>query len=412
MNGYSHANIMIGAVDALPVAYRELLEPMRGLLADVANYPDYFDDPTRPVADKERIDPEWRRFCVFPESMAGPFLHAWPYSNDEQAKRRPITTYWMELAIAAWHEGDRASFIKFMGCLSHMLGDITQSAHLMDLRLLAELLPHPESMPNFHYHTDIEAVTGVCGALRPPMLLGLSVEEAAWRLSADNTTAVRHCRRHIVPIAQALFAGNYAEAERVAGEPVTWAAQSTLDLLYSTLKLACGDITDDDAQSLATIDLRLWKPDTEQHDLVYSSAILDGNRNTPPSGAPIIPGLLRDAQGNVHHVPGIGMLPHSGMNGPRTSWMRYELPMGVFSRFTTQVGMHAELTQDGATEFIIELDDREVFRSGRRTAVDPALPVSIDLENATALTMMVADANDARTFWHNHAYWGEPQLLK
>jgi hypothetical protein len=52
------------------------------------------------------------------------------------------------------------------------------------------------------------------------------------------------------------------------------------------------------------------------------------------------------------------------------------------------------------------------FASGRRTAADPALRVKVPLEQAGHLTLMVRDANEGTTFWHNHAFWGEPRLSK
>jgi hypothetical protein len=403
---------MIGAFDALPQAQRTSLKEVRSLLPAVGNYPDIFDNPTVSDEDKAKIDPDWKRFCSFPKGMDGINLHSWPHPNTDQAKCRPIAIHWLTQAIDAYRRGDIASFIKFIGCLSHWFGDLTQSAHLMDSELLAQLVPAPPSMCTFHYHTDLEAVTGQCDKLRPPQLLGLSVEEVAWRQAAINTEAMRECRRYIIPLLQAIFSGQKEEAERRAEPPVTRAAQLTADIMYTASRLARGDISEKEAQRFGTVDLRLWKADAEMHDLVYGGAILDGNRNTPPAGAPIVGGNLLFSNGTVQAVRGLGVLPHSGMNGPRACWMRYSLPVGIFSKFEAVVGMNAELTREGAADFVVLLDGREVFRSGRRTAKDPAIPVSIKLDGSTELTLKVEDANDRKTFWNNHAYWGEPRLVK
>jgi hypothetical protein len=282
----------------------------------------------------------------------------------------------------------------------------------MDLELLAQLLPAPATMKDFHYHTDLEAVTGTCGRLEAARLLGISVAETAWRLVAANSRAMIECRRYIVPTLQALFTGRAEEAERLAGPPVTLAAQYTLDLLYTALKLAREDFSATEERALHTIDLRLWRPDAQRHDSVYGGAILDGNRNTLPSGASTVPAKLRFDDGQVRPVRGLGVLPHSGMAGPRDCWMRYELPPGVFARFEATVGMHAELVQDGAADFVVELDGREVFRSGKRTAVNAALPITVELGGRTQLTLKVEDANNGATFWNNHALWAQPRLEK
>jgi hypothetical protein len=412
MNATAHGDIMTGAFDSLPARWRQPLEPLRPLLNQVANYPDYFDDPTRPESDKARIDPQWMRFCCFPPAMDGGNLHAWPHPNSQQDCWRPITRHWMGQAIDCWRQGDGAGFIKFIGCLSHMEGDLTQPVHLIDQKLLSELLPIPAQWGNFHYHTSVEAVTGDCGELRPPRLLGTGVDESAWRLAAIHLQDMADCRGRIVPIVQALFAGDEVEAQRQAGPPVTLAAQNTADILYTVLQLASGQISDAERQALAAVDLRDRKPDAEFHDLVYGDAIRDGNRSTPPSGAPIVPAELRLANGQVQRVKGLGMLPHSGMNGPHHCWMRFSLPAGVFNHFEAVVGMHAGLVREGAVEFVVELDGQPAFRSKRRTAQDSAMAVSVAVGKATQLTLKVEDANDGKTFWNNHALWGQPRLVK
>jgi hypothetical protein len=92
--------------------------------------------------------------------------------------------------------------------------------------------------------------------------------------------------------------------------------------------------------------------------------------------------------------------------------MRYGLPAGVFDRFEATVGVHAGLTTRGAVEFVVELDGREAFRSGRLTAADAAVPVSVPLGLSAELVLKVVDANEGTTYFDNHAIWGEPVLWK
>jgi len=408
---------MIGAFNALPVSWREALEPQRPLLPQVGNYPDYFDDPSKPDEKKDAIDPEWRRFCLFPSGMEAKCLHHWPHSINEQNAFRPVIEYWLQQAIDAYRANDAVGFVKFIGCLSHYEGDVTQPAHLLNhfnyLTILREMMPPPSTMSNFDYHVDLERVTGICGPLEPARLLGTSVVEAAWRLAAWNAQAVSEMRRYILPTLQAIFDERKDEAQRLAEPPVTRAGQFTLDLFCTALRLATGDIPEAEKETLARgVDLRVWKADAESHDLVYGgSAILDGSRPTPPAGAPIIPARLRFEDG-IRTVRGLGVLPHSGVAGPRECWLRYGLPRGVFTRFEATVGMHSEETGEGAAEFIVELDSQPQWRSGRRTAQDWAMPISLELGASETITLKVVDANEGRTFWKNHAIWAEPVLLK
>lgn len=67
--------------------------------------------------------------------------------------------------IDTYKKEDFSDFIKFAGCLSHLFGDTTQPAHLgydLNLEFISQLVPRPNKaqFKNFHYHTDIEAVTG------------------------------------------------------------------------------------------------------------------------------------------------------------------------------------------------------------------------------------------------------------
>jgi hypothetical protein len=412
MNGIAHQNILRSAFSVQPEELQEHLVPVEAANPQASNYPDIFDDPTKPETEKDILDPDWRSFCLFPENMDGRNLHAWPHPNTKQTLWRPVTEHLLSRAVGAWRNDDLTAFVKFIGCMSHFFGDTTQPAHIADLEFIEQLMPAPSSMQGFHYHTGMEAVTGECGVLRPPQLLGLCVEETAWRVANMNTRAMRECRCYIVPLLQAIFEGDTNAAIKHAGPPVTIAAQLTADLTYTAWRLATGSISTSERNALASVDLRLWLPDDSKHDSVYGDAILDGNRATPPGGAPIVPARIRSAYGELRIAKGLGMLPHSGMWGVRECYVRYELPPALFESFEAEIGMNADITTAGAVYFVIERDDREVFHSRRMTATSPAMPVSLRLGAGRTLTLKVVDANDGKTFWNNHAFWAEPRLVR
>jgi hypothetical protein len=417
MNGIAHTNILKGAFASLPKGMQAKLTSVVPLLETVGNYPDYFDDPTRPAEEKREIDPDWERFCVYPDELAGKALHFWPCGVTDQAGRRPLMVYLMSRSLESYRAGNLEDFIKFIGCLSHLFGDTTQAAHLgvdISLGFIAQLMPKPDTpdFADFHYHTSIEAVTGECGVLRSPQLLGTSLEESAWRLAQRCSQAVVDCRRFIIPILQALFAGEQKKAEELAGPAVTIAAQLTVDALYTIVLLADDMISSEQREQLAEIDLRLLQADAAFHDLVYGGPVLDGNKDVPPNNAPITPGKLLMPDGSLQAIKGIGVLPHSGMSGPRECRMTYQLPVGVFQCFSALVGMHADLAKDGACDFVVEADGAEIYRSGRMTAQTAAQTIELDISTVKELTLKVEDANDGATFWHNHAFWGCPRLRK
>ena len=412
MNGLSHPKIMIGAYLSLPEEMRRTLNLPLELVGNVGNYPDYFDDPTRPVEQKRAIDPDWETYTVYPEELEAPMLHFFPAPPSEQWKRIGIYTYLLKRMTVSFREKKYSDFIKFSGCLSHAMGDATQPAHIgpdSSNVFLSQMLPVPPGRPHlkaFHYHTSVEAVNGECGPLPPPRLLGASEAEVAWKTASDAQNAVVYCRRFIIPTIQALFDNDLKKAESFAAEPVTIAAELTANAIYSAIRIARCEIGE-----LPPVDLRRLLPVEEFHDLVYGAAVLDGNRNVPPNNVPVTPGLLR-VNGRPETFPGLGMLPHSGMNGERSCYMTWVLPRQVFKRFPALAGMHATLAVGGAAEFQVLLDGETVWSSGRMTMEMDAAAISVELGSASTITLKVLDANNGSSFWRNHAYWGKPQLLR
>jgi hypothetical protein len=336
-------------------------------------------------------------------------MHFWPHRHTEAEQIRPMLEYLLAQAIEALKKRDIDGGVKFLGCLSHYLGDGTQPAHLIKEDLMKRLVPPPEHLKYFHYHRDLEAITGQCAALRPARLLGTSVPEAMWRLADEIVTGFEHCQRYVVPSLQAIFSGNIEEAEAIAGKPMTIAAQQTLDVMHTALGMASGTFDPEQVNALSRVDVRDLAPIEQFIDMVYGGALRDGNRQDPPKGA-VVPSRLR-MNGTVRTIGGLGVLPHSGMNRQRDCFLTYALPAGVFNRFECRVGLHPEIAE-GAVEFVVELNGEPVERTGRMTQQDESRPLSVPLGTATRLTLRVADANDGRTFWTNHAIWGEPTLLK
>lgn len=417
MNGIAHTRIMRAAFGSLPEDPRLPWKAFPEIIDVAGNYPDLFDNPTASEETKRAVDPHWERFCRFPETMEARSLHSWPHTIEDQPAWQPVIRHWLNEAITSCRAGEVPAFIKWIGCLSHHEGDVTQPAHVLGLlsgvKLMEELLPKPPHLPNFNYHSDLEAVTGeVLLPLPPPRLLGTSVEEAAWRLCALNTLAVKEMKQYVVPTLQAIFAGDESGAERLAGSPVTLAARLTQDLLYTALRLAHCDASAEELDALQTLDLRLWPASEESHDLVYGGhAILDGSLRIPPYPGPKVPAVLRAAEG-VSPVPALGVLPCSGLTSAREVWMRYDLPPQVFSSFRALVGLHAELGAEGMVEFVVELDGQEAWSSSMLRGADEALPVEVPLGRARSMRLLVRDRSEGRSFWQNHALWASPRLVK
>lgn len=400
------------AFSAVPEKWRSAITVPEEIIEQAGNYPDLFDDPTVPPEKKQIIDPEWAKYTVYPEGLPARSLHFVPAPYADQFPRIPVYRYLLMRMIGSWRKKEFNDFVKFSGCLSHAMGDCTQPAHIgpdpdSNGQILRQLLPVPEipRLRDFHYHTSVEAVCGKCGMLDTPQLLGESPEEAAWKLACLAQKAVYSCRRFLIPTIEALFANDLVRAEELAQGPVTAAAQLTVNAVFTAILLAegtAGDLPDEDLCTLPAIQ--------EFHDLVYGGAILNGNKKVPPNNAPILPGKLL-INGVPTPFPGLGMLPHSGMNGERSCFSSWVLPEKTFTFFSAKVGLHAEIGT-GAVEFLVLLDEKTVWSSGRMTGNSNAKECRIMLGSAQTLTLKVMDANNGTTFWDNHAYWAEPRLRR
>ena len=399
MNYQAHANIFRGAVAALPDPLRQQIAAFEDLLDDAGNYPDIFDNGTLPEADKDAIDPGWRRFCLYPEGMAGKNMHSWPFPREQQTDHLPMLRHLFGHAVDAWKAGDIEGGIKFAGCLSHYLGDVTQPAHLLDQQLMEQLLPTPGDYSEFHYHFTVEAVVGACPPLAAPKLLGASLDEACWRLMEFNRRAINDCRAFIVPTVQALFARDGEKAAELAAYPVQVAAEGTRDILYTVAALATGDFV---ADRSAPLDLRTWFPDRQSIPIAYGKAFIDQNKSSGPTNGPLHPAKLRTTTGDVQEVHGLGVIGRS--------WLQWSLPAGLFDRFEATIGMHPELATGGSGDFVVLLDGNEVFRSGPMTLDDPGRAISVPLGESTELTLRVDDPSGGLTFYFNHAVWASPVL--
>ena len=74
-------------------------------------------------------------------------------------------------------------------------------------------------------------------------------------------------------------------------------------------------------------------------------------------------------------------------------------------RFRAMVGVDDETDGKGSVRFIVTLDNKKVFDSGRMNGKDKAKAVNVDLKGGTLLTLEVEDAGDGINY--DHADWAD-----
>lgn len=78
---------------------------------------------------------------------------------------------------------------------------------------------------------------------------------------------------------------------------------------------------------------------------------------------------------------------------------------GVGRRFSARAGLDDEVLGAGSIVFVVNVDDKEVWRSPVMRKGDAAVPVSVDLTGAKVLSLLVEDAGDGIDY--DHADWAD-----
>jgi hypothetical protein len=99
---------------------------------------------------------------------------------------------------------------------------------------------------------------------------------------------------------------------------------------------------------------------------------------------------------------------YRGLGAHAASRIVYALPAG-YATFAATIGKDQEVP-GGSIVFVVQLDGREVFRSGVFRNDTPPQDISVPLGAARALVLCVEDAGDGITA--DHADWAEARLLK
>lgn len=94
-----------------------------------------------------------------------------------------------------------------------------------------------------------------------------------------------------------------------------------------------------------------------------------------------------------------------GLATHANAYISYTIPDGA-KRFSTIVGIDDD-SKYGQLEFIVELDDEEVWRSSSTSYDDGALPVSIPLDSARKISLIVDSLGEIHS---DHADWAEARF--
>jgi hypothetical protein len=89
--------------------------------------------------------------------------------------------------------------------------------------------------------------------------------------------------------------------------------------------------------------------------------------------------------------------------------LTYELPDG-YETFEAIVGLNRSTGNQGSFVAVVEVDDREVFRSPVLTAVSGPLPIAVSISGAKRLTLRALPTEDGNRW--DHVDWADARLRR
>jgi hypothetical protein len=246
-----------------------------------------------------------------------------------------------------------------------------------------------------------------------PRLLGVSVDEAAFNLLRRVQESTINARGQVIPIIQALYAGDSNAVTAAQLKAATLDATVVSDALYTLICLGTQKFEPKGQELLRTVDIST-QISLEATNLFFHQSSFFGRPNWGHS----TPGVVLNGGSNA--VPlrlnveedGRSVVKQfaSGIGTGTRSVLTYLVPLDVYQRFTVLAGLHAELGTQGKVVFEILGNGKSLARVGPLSGDMPAKLIDVGLAGVTNLQLVATGAGgDAKS---NYAIWAEPHLVK
>lgn len=405
--GEPHLAITKAALDVLPAWQRGLLGSELGPLASA-----YCIIPDRVYTDKEDA-----KFAIMDSSPDQVYLLKLHLPTPDQSENLEVLRYFMEKAVAALKGSKVGDAARYMGTICHVLEDYGSPAHTMPgdnmFTLLQEFMPPPERLKGKLLHSLIEnGQLDVRIEGYKPKLLGVTVEEASWRLLHRVHEGILNARSTTVPIIQALYADDAPAVAKGQMKAAVVDAQVVADAIYTLLCLGADKFDPAERDSLDSVGISSFFPVEATH-LYYAQTQFAGapfwghaqKGVVMEEGNKPVPLKLRirenDTSVEKEFAEGISTV----MDRPVT-WL---LPPGVYQRFTVLAGLHPDLGAKGRVEFTV-LGDGKPLASAIVSGAEAAHPLDCDVSGIKQISLVTAGRSVASK--SNYAIWAEPVLVK
>jgi len=167
--------------------------------------------------------------------------------------------------VTALKAGQVADAARYMGTICHVLEDFGSPSHTVPgdnmFTLLQQFLPPTEIMKGKLMHGPIENGTfAVSIADYQPQLLGVTLEEASWRLLHRLHEGILNARSTTVPIIQALYADDAKAVTTHQLKAATMDAKVVADAMHTILCLGAGKFEDEAQEALSAVSIASYWP--------------------------------------------------------------------------------------------------------------------------------------------------------
>jgi hypothetical protein len=386
----NHATITAAAFDVQSPAFRSAFAAEHQAMIDYyCLYGDLF------VHAKGAERKTMARYMTLPDGSCAAMGPRTVDEIAEAAVNRRQFAAWMAALRDCIAAEDVAGAAQFYGVVSHAIGDTSALPHALgelgyDMQLMRRLLPAPSIdrhrslhnyLENMHTTFDLDGYQ--------PRLRGRTADEAAFFLTDDMGQLINDTLARILPALDAVFRGDTPTAAAAVAAAFRRGAEVLADIMHTGWCLGQNTFADTDIAAFLADPVALthhipascgrWAPWPYIFKPVYSAPVCIDTDLDP------VPLAVMAADGTAEPVAagyGIGL----------EAQIAYDLPAGVFDRFTTRIGLHPQLPQEMPVELAITLAGADLHRailSHASTAEDLAFDVSaggrLQIETAAAI---------------------------
>lgn len=404
--GIGHRSITEGALAVLPQWEKNLLGEELALLGQQHCF----------IPDEVYTKKEVQKYAMM-DSKPGQVYLVELHLPPAPAEQYELLRYFMGKAVEQFRAGRADEGARYLGTLVHALEDWGCPAHSVPddnmFTLMKQFVPPTEEYRFVPMHGPMEnaAFTVDLGDYRP-QLLGTSLDEAAFNLLDRVQQSTIHARAHVVPIMQALYAGDEAASAAAQQQAGQFDAAVVADAVHTALSIACERFDDDAVAALRQVDLSgrapLEAPNLAMPQSAFFSKPYWGYPTRGVSlrdGKSPVPIRLKIADGARAEAP----MAEAMAVGTRAT-LTYLVPPGVYDRLEVWAGLHAELGTAGDVLFEIKASDGTTLAQARVRGDEPAQRLTAPLCGQTSVQLVTtAGSADATS---NYAVWGRPRLVK